>query len=279
MADSEYGAEGTTHPYEIYIVGLGILSVRHVTRETEAALRSCRAVFVVDAGFGVLDYLAGLGPHVIDMLPYYEERGSRDRVYRKMAAAVVQAALTEPPVAFATYGHPMMFSYPPALIRRAAAHLGLRTHTMAGISALDTLIVDLGVDPGMEGLQIYEATDLLLRERPLQPDVPLLLWQVAAVESGLFSSARGNRKRFERLQRYLLRYYPESHVVTMALSASFPLLDPLLEAFPLGEMADRLANGPQTGTLFVPPVQRRPVKDERLLEAVYDPGHLERVTT
>ncbi len=163
------------HPFDIYIVGLGIVGVRQITREAEAALRASHTVFVVDAGFGVLEFIASLGPNVVDLLPLYQEDGSRDLVYRKMAAIVVQAAMDHPPVAFATYGHPTMFSYPPSLIRRAAALLDLRTHTMAGVSSLDTLIVDLGFDPGSEGLQMYEATDMLLRERPLQPDVPLLL--------------------------------------------------------------------------------------------------------
>jgi hypothetical protein len=277
-SNSDDGVAQTAQPFDIYMVGLGIVSVRQVTREAEAALRSSTTVFVVDAGFGVTEYLESLGPKVVDLLPLYKEGGSRDLVYRRMAALVVQAALHAPPVTFATYGHPMVFSYPPLLIRRAAQLLELRTHTIPGVSALDTLIVDLGFDPGLEGLQMYEATDVLLRERPLQPDVPLLLWQVAAVESGLFSSARGNADRFRNLQDYLLRFYPGSHRVTIAQSASFPLLGPILESFPLQDMATHLADGPQSGTLFVPPVQRRALQNEQLLAEVYSTDHLQAIT-
>jgi uncharacterized protein YabN with tetrapyrrole methylase and pyrophosphatase domain len=279
VVSAETGTTESSHPFDIYIVGLGIQGVRQMTREAEAAIRESTAVFVVDTGFGVHEYLRSLCPHIVDLLPLYQEGKSRDIIYRKMAAAVIQAALQDAPVTFATYGHPMMFSFPPTLIRRAGALLGLRTHTMPGISALDTLILDLGFDPGTEGLQMYEATDILIRERPLQPDVPLLLWQVAAVETGLFTGARGNAKRFHRLQEYLLRFYPEEHQVTMALSSSFPLVDSLTESFPLRELATRLAIGSQSGTLFVPPASRRPVAQDQILQQAYDPGHLKEITS
>jgi hypothetical protein len=156
--------------------------------------------------------------------------------------------------------------------------MGLRTQVLPGISSLDTLIVDLGFDPGTDGLAVFEATDVLLRERPLQPDVPLLLLQMAALETSLFSAGRGNPGRFHRMQEYLLRFYPPSHLVTMTLSSSYPLIGPLLESFPVEHLADGLADGFQSGTLFVPPTHRREVRNERLFHDAYDQAHLRKIT-
>ena len=46
-----------------------------------------------------------------------------------------------------------------------------------GISAFDTLLIDLGIDIAANGIQMYEATDLLIRRRPIQNDVACLIWQ------------------------------------------------------------------------------------------------------
>ncbi|MFF2658645.1 SAM-dependent methyltransferase [Kitasatospora sp. NPDC058032] len=265
-------------PVDIYITGLGIRNVSQITREAEQAMRLSRKVFTVDAGFGIDEYLKTLSPEVHSMLGHYQEGGDRLRTYRAMAAEVVHAALDASPVCFATYGHPKVYVYPTDLIEKAAPLLGLTVRTLPGISALDTIITDLDLDPGPRGLQMYEATDLLARERPLQPDVPCLLWQVSAVETAMYSTKRGNSERYRRLQDYLLRTYPAGHQVTMVLSSTYALLEPLKETFSLGELADLLARGLQVGTLYIPPAEERPVRNPDILRDAFDAKHLQRIT-
>jgi hypothetical protein len=50
-----------------------------------------------------------------------------------------------------------------------------------GISALDCLIADVGFDPGLPGMLTYEATDMLLRRRRLDPTLHAVIWQVGVV--------------------------------------------------------------------------------------------------
>jgi hypothetical protein len=77
-----------------------------------------------------------------------------------------------------------------------------------GISSLDTLFVDLGIDAASDGLQMYEATDLLLRRRPLQNDVPCIIWQVNAIAEPTYETDRRSADQFLPLQSYLLEFYP-----------------------------------------------------------------------
>ena len=98
-----------------------------------------------------------------------------------MAAEVVSAAVADPPVCLATYGHPWVYCYPTTLITRAAPLLGLHVEVFPGVSAFDTLLVDLGMDIADNGIQMYEATDLLLRRRPIQNDVNCVIWQPTVV--------------------------------------------------------------------------------------------------
>jgi uncharacterized protein YabN with tetrapyrrole methylase and pyrophosphatase domain len=263
---------------DIYVVGLGIKAVQHITREAEEAIRSSRRVLFVDGGFGVEEFLQTLCQSTSSLLGHYQEWGDRRRTYRAMAAEVLDAALDDPPVCFAHYGHPGIYVYPTRLVEEGAAQLGLTVSALPGISAFDTIVTDLGIDPGPNGLQMYEATDVLARARPLQPDVPCLLWQVGTLETALYTAKRGNAERFIRLQRYLLQTYPEDHEVTMILSSAYQLLEPWKETYPLKDLAERLANGLQHGTMYIPPVKIRRVRDAALLRDVYNPKHLEKVT-
>lgn len=263
----------------IYITGLGIRTVEHATDELVSTLRRCEEVLFVDTGVATAAWLATLCPRVTDLYAEsYGERRSRVNAYEHMAARVLEAALDHPPVAFAMQGHPLVYSTAPFLIREAAALLDLQVEVLPGISSLDCLFAELWLDPCHDGLQMYEATDLLLRHRPIQPDVPLLLWQVGNVETRLHSGRASRPERFDRLRARLLQTYPADHPVTVFFSRPHPLVPSTRRVLPLGELGaepDLLHPGV---TLYLPPVAIRPVEDVELLRLIDDPAHLRRIT-
>lgn len=253
-------------PFDIAIVGLGIVGVHQITREVEQTICRCRHTFAVDSGFGVVPYLKSICAEVTDLVPLYERGRSRLPTYRKMAAEVINAAVTGPPVCFATYGHPLVYCYPAMLIQRAAKLLNLRVETFPGISSLDTLFVDLGIDVATDGVQMYEATDLLLRRRPIQNDVACILWQTSVVADATYEDDRRSAAQFLSLQDYLLEFYPPDHPITLVFSKTFPLLRSIVETHRLGTLAASLERGPQGGNLYIPPLRRREIKDQQLFE-------------
>lgn len=265
-------------PPDIYVVGLGMVSVRQITRETEDAIRASNTVLYVDAGFGVHSYLASLCQNVENLLTEYHEGSLRVDTYRAMAARVIEAALDSPPVTFAVYGHPTFFVYPSELIRRSAALLGLGVDVLPGISTIDAVSVDLGIDFGTTGLQVHEATGMLLTKRRLDPEIPCLLLQVDAIETAFYATGRSLPERFRRLQEHLMEFYPPEHVVASVRSSTFPLFSPDIEPIPLGDLSGRLADSGATGTLFIPAVSARPFTDTELAADVNDLAHLRRVT-
>jgi len=263
---------------DVHVVGLGIVGLDHVTREAERTLASVNEVLFVDRGVATRAWLESLGPRVTDLSSAHVESGERTDAYRWMAARVVTAALERAPVAFALHGHPLVFAYPPFLIRDLARALGLSVVFQPGISALDAILAVLGIDPSPAGLQTYEATDLLLRARPLMDDVPLLLWQVGNVESCLHTARRSRPERFERLRDHLLGTYPPTHVARAVYCSPHPLMESVVRDVPLGELP-RLAGELHAGfSLWVPAVRSRPIADLELLERIEDPAHLARLT-
>ena len=257
---------GKSSPFDIAIVGLGIVGVHQITREVEETIQRCRHTFVIDGGFGVVPYLKTICAEVTSLLPFYERGKERMPTYRRMAAEVINGAINDSPVCFATYGHPLVYCYPAILILRAAKLLNLRVEALPGISSLDTLFVDLGFDAATDGLQMYETTDLLLRRRPIQNDVPCILWQVDAIARPTYETDRRSADQFSPLQSYLLQFYPLDHLITLVLSKTFPLQESIVETYRLGTLAADLERGPQSGNLYIPPVRRRAIADYQLLE-------------
>jgi uncharacterized protein YabN with tetrapyrrole methylase and pyrophosphatase domain len=260
-------------PYDIAIVGLGITGVHQITREAEETIRRCQRAFVADTAPGVLRYVRTLSHTVTDLSSRFRPGIHRASNYQAIASDVVDAALETSPVCFATYGHPKMFSYPTVLIQPAAAILNLKVRVIPGISFLDTLLVDLGVDPGFDGLQMYEATDLLVRDRPLQTDVGCVITQASVVIEPREGQPAAGPEALRRFQEYLLSFYPADHDVVMVTSRTHPLLEPLVRKIRLETLAAVLANGSYRATLYIPPVQRRPVADEQLADLIREASH------
>lgn len=78
----------------------------------------------------------------------------------------------------AFYGHPAKFMHP---TRRALAIAQAEGHTimmLPGISTEDCLMADLGIDPSFSGLQITDAPDFLMYDRPLLTSSHVVMYEV-----------------------------------------------------------------------------------------------------
>ena len=255
-------------PFDIGIVGTGIVGTHQLTREAEAVIRRCKRTFVIASGYGIPEYLATLCPDVIDLGMLYEPGKNRLPTYHRMAAEVVSAAVEDPPVCLATYGHPWVYCHPTTLITEAAPLLGLRVEVFPGISAFDTLLVDLGTDIAFNGIQMYEATDLLIRRRPLQNDVACLIWQPTVALDPTCPSRAYPAEQFLPLRDYLLSFYSADHEVALVTSKTHPLTRSVVKRLPLGELAAELAGEPGVGTLYIPPLVERDIADTGLMEVM-----------
>jgi uncharacterized protein YabN with tetrapyrrole methylase and pyrophosphatase domain len=264
---------------DITVVGLGITGVGQVTLEADRAIRRAREVLVLDAGLATHTFLAARCPRVTSLVDgTYQPGHLRLHAYHHMAARVIEAALDRAPVVMAVHGHPLVFCYPPFLVRDLARLLGLTVVVLPGVSALDALCADLWVDPGLRGVQMYEATDMLLRRRPLDPTVPAVLWQVGNVETRLHAERPSRPERFTRLVDHLLQTYPPAHEVVVYYGAPHPLVGPTADRVRLQDLAARADLLHRGVTVYVPEIGQRPIVDVDLLTRIDDPSHLAAIT-
>ena len=264
---------------DIYIAGLGLQTAVQVTREVESAMRSSREVLYLDTGVATMPYLQTLCPRVTSLYDEsYVESASRVGAYDHMAARVIESALDHPPVTFAIHGHPLVAVSAPFLVLDLAKALDLRAMVLPGISAIDTILADLRLDPVVGGVQMYEATDLLLRRRPLQSDVPAILWQIGPIETCLHSMSVSRPERFVRLVAHLCLFYPPDHEVVAIFCSPHPLLAPTVFRFALKDLGNYAGEIHAGFSLYLPPVTARAIHDFDLLGKLYSVEHLHNIS-
>jgi hypothetical protein len=240
---------------DIWIAGLGLQTATQVTREVELAIRSSREVFYLDTGVATRSFLQPLCPRATSLYEEsYAEEAPRVNAYAHMAARVVDAALDHPPITFAIHGHPLVATHPPFLVLELANALDIPCRVLPGISAIDAIFADLRLDPVVHGVQMYEATDLLLRRRPLQPDVPAIIWQIGPLETCLHSMAVSRPERFSRLIAHLRQYYPARHEAAAIYCSPHPILPPAIFRFALEDMGNYAQDFHAGFSLYLPAI-------------------------
>jgi len=264
---------------DISVLGLGIRCPEQVTYETEERIRACREVLYVDTGVASGAYLQTLNDRVTPMFgDSYGEEVSRLGTYRTIATRVVHAAMERGPVAFAVQGHPTVFVNPPFIMRDMADLLGLSMEVLPGVSSMAALLAELQIDPGVHGILMYEATDMMMRVRPLLADVPTLIWQPGAAESRLYTRRRNRPERLRRLQAYLMRFYPASHPVTALFVSPHPLVKSVRLDLTVGALVEHASDLHVGVTLYLPPHRIRPVWDVEMQHRLDDADYLRSVT-
>jgi hypothetical protein len=139
-------------------------------------------------------------------------------------------------VCAAFYGHPGVFVYPSHVAIRQARQEGYRARMMAGISAEDCLVADLGIDPGVPGCHSFEATDFLVFRRKFDPFCSLILWQVGLIGDLTFQANGYKNSNIGVLVEYLEPFYGLNHNVVIYEASHFSIYDARIEKTTIGEI-------------------------------------------
>jgi precorrin-2 methylase len=235
---------------DLYLIGLGIDVKRHLTAEAANVLRRCRIVFHIDDG---QRRLKRLNRNVVNLSRLYWTGEPREIVYERLRQRVLEEVRRGPGVAYVTYGHPLLLDSIGNGLRGACKLLRHSVRVIPGISSLDTLSVDLGLEYG-QGLQVYDATVLVRDRHRLSRRAHTLLFQVAGFNFYRTPDAldRAPKNRYSALVAYLAQYYPLTHAITLAYSDDGEYRTKrTIQLRDLNRQRRRLYSG---ATLYVPPV-------------------------
>jgi hypothetical protein len=81
---------------------------------------------------------------------------------------------------FLSQGNPLLLNAVNRFLMVEAKKRGLTLGGFPGVSPIDVVVSELGIDVGTAGLQILSARGLVARSAALHPQVPLPLLQVKA---------------------------------------------------------------------------------------------------
>ncbi|MBP7338888.1 SAM-dependent methyltransferase, partial [Niveispirillum sp.] len=251
---------GQTHG-SLTVVGTGIRSISHFTQEAIGHIRDADAVFYSVPDGVTASFIRELNPVAFNLSMQYGEGKRRQVTYVQMAELILRAVREGKRVTAVFYGHPGFFVSP---IRRAlsiARKEGHRTEMLPGISSTDYLFADLRVDPSVHGCQILEASDMLLRNRPVVTSSHVVLLQIGSVGDVAYS-AKGfvNNKRDVLFNR-LIELYGENHPCYYYLGATFPGLESQIIRRPLKAYRDPAVRATihSASSLYLPPKDILPV--------------------
>lgn len=266
-----------SRPVDLFLVGLG-LKPAHLTAEAREAMSSCRSILYISYVPETEALLQHYCDSVVDLSGFYEAGLDRVTTYKRMAAAALEAAVSDPPVAFALYGHPLLLALPSMICLRVAPSLGLRVTALPAVSALDCIMADLGIDPVSSGVQMHEATDVLLYRRTILPESATILWQIGAMGTRLHAEGVVSLPgRLEELTSYLLRFFPADHPAYLVASS---VTDSPAEVhrITLGDLpgSSKLVN--VATTLYLPPAADSRTVNDALAARLTSQAYLDSVT-
>jgi uncharacterized protein YabN with tetrapyrrole methylase and pyrophosphatase domain len=237
------------------VVGTGISMGVQLTPEARAAIDNSDELVHLAADPVTEEWLACLHPRSTSLASAYRVGEPRTAIYERIVERMLAPVREDLRVTAAFYGHPGIFVTPShEAIRRARAE-GYVARMLPAVSAEDCLFADLGVDPAAAGCVSFDATDFLLRSRPVDTSSALILWQISVI-GDLTALAEPRLDNVRVLVERLLEDYPGDHGVVVYEASPYPVAEPVIERVRL----DRVSHAPLTAlsTLYVPPATERP---------------------
>lgn len=245
----------------LIIVGTGIQLVGHLTLGAKAWIEQADKVLYALADPVTAKWLKELND-TAEALPYNTNNHRRRDTYREMSERMLIEVREGMNVCAVFYGHPSVFADPAHAAVKQARHEGFRAHMLPGISAEDCLFADLGLDPGRNGCQSFEATDFLIRRRKFDSSSALILWQIAML-GNLGSYNRENLVRpLNILTEVLKTHYGADHEVIVYEAAVYSVCEPVIQRIPLSKLPESSIT--QVSTLYIPPQALAPVDREMM---------------
>lgn len=232
------------------MVGTGIQIARDLTPEARCSIQSADAVFYLAGDLVTARIIEELNPRSTSLHPHYGVGKPRMQTYEEMVERIVREVRSGKNVCVAVYGHPGFFTYPThravSLLRRE----GFTAVMLPAISSIDCLFADLGVDPARNGLQVYDASDFLLRTRRFDPHIALVLLQLNVIGEPRYEPAP-HRAGLLLLVERLIQHYGGDHEAVVYTAAEYVWGEPAIQRVTVSTLPD--ASIDAGSTLYVPP--------------------------
>lgn len=244
----------TVRSGRLVVVGLGIQWGGQTTLAARRAIEQADRVFFAVSDPWAARFVRELNP-AAEPLAYPRDGRPRAQIYAAMRETILQAVAEGARVCAVFYGSAAVLTRPAHEVIRDARRAGYSARMLPGVSSLDCLFADLGIDPGDGGIQCFEAGQFVDRGAIWSPQAHLVLLQVALIGNRFAFSAEtssGMHEGLGRLKARLLSVLPPHHRVVIYEASSHPLRPFRADALPLSILESAALS--EISTLHVPPL-------------------------
>ncbi|MDI1449274.1 SAM-dependent methyltransferase [Polyangium sp. 6x1] len=241
------------------MVGTGIQWGGQTTLAARHAIEKAERVLFVVADPWASQWVLSLNPRA-EQLPYPLDGRPRRQIYLDMVERILSEVRLGRQVCAVFYGHPGFLTAPGHEAVRRARSEGFFARMLPGVSSLDCLIADLGLEPGHDGWQVFEATNFLTRPRSFDVHTALILCQIGGIGNlGPFDPSERERIRrgLSALGELLRSRFPATHEAVIYEASVHPVDPPRIDRVTLGNLEE--ASVSELSTLYVPPIERAPL--------------------
>ncbi len=232
---------------DITIVGTGTALWKHLTLEVEELLMGAERIYLRHPLGEVYETLKARGKKVLLLAPLYYSGLGYLEIYETIADLIVKSASRYGPLVYALPGNPVVFEITPFLIEEKAKAAGLSCRMVEGMSSLESMFVQLGVDPRL-GLQVVNIDQVLLGKE-ISPWMHTLVFHIGAPLAGFTKGG----SPLALVRDWLLTRFPSSHPV-MVVKPSESTFRQVSVSVELGRLLEVEAEVDILSTLHVPPL-------------------------
>ncbi|OAX34368.1 tetrapyrrole methylase, partial [Rhizopogon vinicolor AM-OR11-026] len=235
------------------IAGSGIASVAHITLETLSYIRESDKIFYLVCDPVTEAYIQDNSTaDCLDLSVFYDKNKGRYDSYIQMCEVMLKAVRAGHDVLGVFYGHPGVFVSPSHRAIAVARQEGYKARMLPGISAEDYMFADLEFDPCRYGCKTCEATEILLRDKPFDPSIQNIIWQVGSV--GVVDM-EFEKSKFQLLVDRLEKDFGPAHKVVHYIGAVLPQSTTTMDTFTIADLRkeDVAKQFGTIWTLYIPP--------------------------
>lgn len=240
----------------ITIIGAGLQGARQLGHAAEDVLRSARVVFCSTANTGIAAHVRALNATAeirISEQGEYRIGMYRPDMYRRMAAAVMEAAAGGPGVVMLAPGSAVVVDAVTQAVLEAARIEGLPVRILPGVSSIETVLDQVGYDVSA-GLMVVLAQNLMLHRLELDPSIASIVLQPAYFDTLFFAGApRSTPGRFDALEQQLARTLSRDAPMALVITPTDDQGRPSVFWFRLRALGRLHRLLSPRHTLFVPP--------------------------
>jgi len=218
----------------VIVAGAGPNGEASLTCEVRELIREVPRVLLRTERIPLIDFLRAEGIEYSSYDHFYDQAEDFAEVYQRMVEALLSEAAVHGTVLFLVPGHPLVGeAVTSGLLERSRAGV-VDVRVLPGVSSLDSLFVELALDPA-HGIQVIDA--LSMDKQRLNPALDLILLQVYS------------RKIAALIKPILMGSYPDDHEIWVVRGAGTPACEKA--RIPLFEL-DRLDWVDHATSVYVP---------------------------